>query len=323
MKKITCLLSCLLVIGCAGSAFGWAEWNYAGGSHSWDNAANWGGTVPTAGDDPIMRDAGAGGYAEVGPGVNAVGNMMWMYGGGQADLNVNGGTLSLGQLRIAVDGGDKTVNVSDGGTINLASDSTIGQGGTGTLNVTGGSVNQTGGWTYIGFGGTGYVTVQGSSVVTFGAIRGWNGGITVNGGTLRSNGDTTLGEGSSSFDLTINGGLVDQTAGALFVGFATPGGVHLNGGILSINNLLLDGSAGEYFDINGGTLIYKDARPEDIAFQINWYAGQGYITVNGGQSAVGMLNFAVDENNYTHVTAIPEPITMLLLGIGGLFIRRK
>ena len=322
MRKVVCLLSFLLVVALAGNAFGWAEWNYAGVNHSWNTAGNWGGAVPTAADDPIMRDAGAGGYAEVGPGVNAVGNMMWMYGDGQADLNVNGGNLTLSQLRIAVDDGVKTVNVSDGGTVNLSSDSTIGQGGTGNLNVTGGSYTNTG-WTYVGFGGTGNIAIGGGGAANFGPLRLWNGSM-VSSGTVTVGSDMTVGE-SGAFDLTMTGGSLDQTAGWLYVGFGAAGGVHLNGGLLSINSLQLDGSAGEYFDMSGdGTLKIKDARPEDIAWQINWYASQGYLTVNGHESAVGMLDIATESGtDYTIVTVIPEPVTMLLLGLGGLFIRRK
>ena len=49
-----------------------------------------------------------------------------------------------------------------------------------------------------------------------------------------------------------------------------------------------------------------------------------YITVNGGQNAVGMLNITEQAGTgYAVVSVVPEPMTMLLLGLGGLFIRRK
>ncbi|MFA5292738.1 MAG: PEP-CTERM sorting domain-containing protein [Phycisphaerae bacterium] len=324
MKKT--LLVAVILLAAAANSFGWAEWNYAGGDHSWNTAANWGGAVPTASDDPIMRDAGTAGYAEVGSGVNAVGNMMWMYGGGVATLNVNGGSLALGQLRIGVDAGEKTVNVSDGGTVTLGSDSTVGQGGNGTLTVSGSgsSVNQTGGWMFLGMGGSGNIALSNGAAMSVPCIRGWTGAITVeSGSTLTLNGDTTIGE-SGNVDMIINGGTVNQTAGWMYVGFGGTGSIEVgDGGLLSVISLSMDNGATDSVDISGtGAIEIKDARPEDIAYQMNWYAGNGWLTANG-ESAVGKLFFAVDENGFTTVT-IPEPATLALLAIGSsLLIRRK
>lgn len=326
MRKTLLTVSILLSMSAA--SFGWSEWNYTGGSHSWDNPANWGGAVPTGSDDPIMRDAGEAGYAEVGSGVSAVGNMMWMYGGGTAVLNVNGGSLALGQLRIGVDGGDKTVNVSNGGTVTMGSDSTVGQGGNGNLNVSGigSSVTQTGGWMYLGLGGSGKIALSNGASMTVPCIRGWTGEISVNSGsTLTLNGDTTVGE-SGNVDMIINGGTVNQVYGWMYVGFGGTGSISIgDGGLLSVNALALDNASTDNVDISGtGAILIKDARPEDIAFQMNWYAGQGFLTVNGGQSAVGQLAFAVDEFGFTTVTVIPEPATLTLLAIGcSLLIRKK
>lgn len=326
MKKV--LLTAAILASLAVNSFGWSEWNYAGGSHSWDNAANWGGAVPTSSDDPIMRDAGDG-YAEVGPGVHAAGNTMWMYGGGDATLKVNGGNLALGQLRIAVDAGNKYVQVTNGGVVSLSSDSTVGQGGVGSLSVSGmgSSVNQTGGWTYMGYGGSGNIHVSDHATASFGTIRGWNGTITVDSGAkLYTNSDTTIGEAGGSVNMIINGGTVKENAGWMYVGFGGNGHIAIgNGGLLSVIALAMDNAATDNVDLSGtGAIEIRDARPIDIAFQMNYYAGQGLLTVNGGQSAVGMLSFAVDPGTqYTTVTIIPEPITLTILALGGLLIRRK
>ncbi|HBG26811.1 MAG: hypothetical protein A2Y10_05375 [Planctomycetes bacterium GWF2_41_51] len=65
MKRIVCALSFLLISFCAHTSFAWVEWNYTGGSHSWNNTANWGGTIPNSASDPIMRGQGAGFEAEI------------------------------------------------------------------------------------------------------------------------------------------------------------------------------------------------------------------------------------------------------------------
>ncbi|MEN6386705.1 MAG: hypothetical protein ABFD79_16115 [Phycisphaerales bacterium] len=326
MKKV--LLAAAILASLAVNSFGWSEWNYTGGSHSWNEASNWGGAVPTASDDPIMRDAGDG-YAEVGSGVHAVGNTMWMYGGGNATLKVNGGNLALGQLRIAVDAGNKSVEVSNAGVVTLSSDSAVGQGGVGNLSVSGmgSSVNQTAGWTYIGYGGTGNITVSDHATASFGTIRGWNGSITVeSGATLYTNSDTTIGENGGTVNMIINGGTVKDNAGWMYVGFGGNGNISIgDGGLLSVIALGMDDALTDNVDLSGtGAIEIRDARPDDIAFQMNWYAGQGMLTVNGGQSAVGMLSFAVDSaTQYTTVTIIPEPMTLTILAIGGLLISRK
>ncbi|MEN6385854.1 MAG: hypothetical protein ABFD79_11750, partial [Phycisphaerales bacterium] len=78
MKKIFYCSALLLFSVYACTAFGWVEWNYTGASHSWNNAANWGGAVPTSLSDPIMRGQGVGNEAFIDSDVNAVGNLMWV-----------------------------------------------------------------------------------------------------------------------------------------------------------------------------------------------------------------------------------------------------
>jgi hypothetical protein len=309
-KKLFSIVCLFVLLGCANNVLA-AENTWIGGlgGNLWSYGDNWSSfSPPSAGMDakissaanPCIIDSTVTAQAStVYVGYLAIGN-----------LTITGGTLSSG-LRVGSEGGGIGTVAISGGAVTLNTDSAVGQyTANGTITMTGGSINQTAGWMYVGFnGGTGHITLSGNSTATFGGFRGWNGGITVNGNTLTINGDTTLGEGvaTNAFDMTINGGTVNQSAGALFVGYQSPGGVHLNGGLLSINNLIMDGSAGEYFDIKpDATLKIKDARPTEIAYQINSYAGNGWLTVNGGQNAVGNLNITTEAGtNYTIVTAIP------------------
>jgi len=156
-------------------AYSWTEWNYTSGSHLWSNAANWSPHVPLSGEDPIIRGQGAGKEALIDSSVAAVGNAMWVGYSGQADLNITGGSLTLGSgFRLGVTGGPGNVNVS-GGTVTVTGDMVVGDGasGVGTLTMNGGAVNHVSGWLYVGYlGATGTIHVDGGTLSTFRVVMG-------------------------------------------------------------------------------------------------------------------------------------------------------
>jgi len=174
-KKLIFLFVGILIMRCSGSAFAWTEWNYTGVSHLWSYAANWGGAVPTASGDPIMRGQGVGKEALIDSSVTAVGHMMYVGYSGRADLNITGGSLTLSnQFRLGQTGGTGNVTVS-GGAVSVGSDMVVGDGGTGvgTLNMTNGTINHLSGWLYIGFNGaTGTIHLDGGTITTTKVVMG-------------------------------------------------------------------------------------------------------------------------------------------------------
>ncbi|MEN6386284.1 MAG: hypothetical protein ABFD79_13955 [Phycisphaerales bacterium] len=169
MKKIIYILYFIMALKT--SAFAWVEWNYAGASHSWNNAANWGGTIPNASSDTIIRGQGAGNEAVIDSSVNAFVSTMWMGYSGQADLNITGGSLTIsGNFRLGqgIANGKANVNISSG-TVTIGSDIVLGDGapGTATLTITGGTINHTSGWFYVGYNGANAtINLQGGSITT-------------------------------------------------------------------------------------------------------------------------------------------------------------
>lgn len=165
-------LSLFLITLFFNTAFAWVEWNYTGASHSWNNPANWGGHVPGALDDPIIRGQGPGNEALIESGVSALGRTMWIGYSGQADLVVTGGSLTLsGNLRLGQgDAGGKANMVLSEGSVDVYSDIVLGDGagGIAELTITGGQFNQLGGWFYVGYyGASGKINLNGGTLTTF------------------------------------------------------------------------------------------------------------------------------------------------------------
>jgi len=161
----------------------WNEWRYMGVSHNWNHSSNWTPSIPNSSQDPIMRGYGLNDYAIIGTGMNAVGNTMWVGFSGRADLNIQGGNLTVNAFRVGVSAGSGYVNLNSG-NVTINGDTVIGDGGSGigTLNMYGGNFTVTAGWLYVGYNGaTGYVNLQ-------------NGTITAN--------KVVMGNGQPHFDIT-------------------------------------------------------------------------------------------------------------------------
>ena len=124
---------------------------WTGGTASYTNAANWGGTVPGAADKAI-NDNGAGNVVQI----NA-GNPDWLVNGIQAGFSTGNGafvqnaqtvnltnTTGRGAVRLGVVPGRSGAYTINGGALNYSGEFNVGERGTATLNVNGGAITGNG-----------------------------------------------------------------------------------------------------------------------------------------------------------------------------------
>lgn len=204
---------------------------------------------------------------------------------GNNTVTVSTTVPTVNQLQAGVDE-PGTLHVLSGGVVTTTTWAGAGVAGacTGTFNVDAGGTMNVGGHLWVGAGAAGNVGIVNIS------------------GTVNVGGIIGLG--------TINAGTASGGTGTVNV---------LDGGALNLANIHGLGYSifsGSVLDISGSGVV---TLPGDFVAVINAYVANGYITGNGIANNV----LAEVVGGQTLVTATPEPVSIALLGLGALLLRRR
>ena len=328
MKK-----SLLFLMVCLMATASYASVSWSGPSGSWGTASLWqGGVIPdnTAGEVKITRTNATGCDLDVDAGSFTT-TKVTVGGNGGLTLNIktNGklmegkefvvgsGTAGSGANigKVVQTGGTLTLNDSIGtvGKLEIGYKSGSNGIGTGTYTISGGTINGTGG-IYVG-------AMAGTSGGASGAV----GTLTVSGtgSTISVGGPLFVGEGDATGVYTGTGTLTFNVDGGVSA-ITVAGGVNLSTGVAGeVANLLvnLTGAAA-----TGDILLVSNTGGSAVAGAFT-NAAWGSTVVVGVNTYI--LSDVYDAGTMTDgagndiALVVPEPVTIALLGLGFLAIRRK
>jgi PEP-CTERM motif len=307
-KRKSLLVILVLVLGLSGSAFAAdVYWDGSEGS-DWTDGANWvGDAVPTNTDFGLIGD----------PTVTQ-------------PIIVSGQTVSAQRVVVGMGNHGCTLDVMTGGSI--TSDTvnfTVGRsGGGGTLNISGGDVIANAGFLMGNYQTTtaGIVNMTAGTLTVHADMASGNwwlqmltigdGGLStfnMDGGAVTVDEDMWLSyhrPGGNPGTLNMTDGTID-IGGTIMLSKSSSisSKIQLDGGIITASDLVM--TANGLLDVTGDGMMIL-AGDDRVAVQ--GYIDDGLIT-----GAVCTYDLGLDETTI----AVPEPATMVLLGLGGLLSLRR
>jgi hypothetical protein len=164
-KKMTCLISLVLLLvqfECASAQISWSD---SGPDHLWSTVANWSSQIVPTSMDSASIDSPENTHCEITDGITAecetlrVGNSSFT-----ANLDISGGSLTAAGAYVGVDNstGHGILNIS-GGLFSTGS-LQVGWRGIGTVNMTGGTIELTDNLVVPGLTGTGTVNLHDGTI---------------------------------------------------------------------------------------------------------------------------------------------------------------
>lgn len=356
MKKLSVILSILLLIACPlfAEQVRWVAGDTGG---DWNVATNWfgnvsGNKVPAAGDNIIMYELDPDrAYSTVSSDFT-VGRVDIAYGAGttgQIDVAA-GGSLNTTGLLLVGNQGKGTVNINGGTYTSSSTGAWIGYvGGEGTFNLNAGTATFNLGWAG-GVGGNAYINVNGGNLIsgaggaatlghnpgTYGELNisagdaqintlylGYQGpgALIMTGGTMSVVNMQTAIYGGATIDISGTANL-NVTSFSLLPQGLQPIAISIAGNAIANFGVAYESSSGPWlpldFSVAGRSCDVSENAQMVLAGMITNIPG---ITGNG---ILGNVNYDYDSvANTTTITAVPEPVTLILLGIGGLLARRR
>ena len=305
----------LLVLVCVASTASAAIWTNSTTDQDWATPNNWDSlSVPGAADSAYLVNSTLP-AAQISSNVGTVYGVQIGQGGGDGALEVStGGSLSASFImNLGTDTGRSGTYTQTGGTVttqwlNIGKD-----GAASTMDISGGSFTATGLNAEVGIGATAAgsaLTISGDSSFIWDVQLRANNSSSIN--VVGSNATIT----GNRVGTTVNG-LVFRTGGILDFEFDAAGI-----STIDISDTRMNVVAGSTLNIDGSsytggigtfTLVDYAVLKDGNMFTTENISGFGALTATTAYAdGVGLT-----------LTVVPEPATMILLGLGGLMLRRK
>lgn len=149
---------------------------------------------------------------------------------------------------------------------------------------------------------------------------GWNTGtLECHGGEIQASGNVYVGQWTDGVANIHNGRVWGQWG----VNIGAYGTVNLNGGILESFQWLNMANGGSITISDGDLYVNGAYTGEGAKDQVLSYISNGWIAADTGYT-LQSETYAFGADTGIHVWAVPEPMTIMLLGLGGLgLLRRK
>jgi autotransporter-associated beta strand protein len=292
-------------------------WSVSSGD--WSSAANWGGTVPSGGDNVYISNGGTATIANS----DKICSGLFLGGADSGSIKMTGGNLkvnseyeigfsttgtftqsggtntAIGNLYLGNFGGNGIYNLSDTGQL-FAYKEEVGSGGTGTFNQSGGINSPT--W-FLGVGclydgtynlsGTGQINCYAEAIGVYQAT-----GIFNQTGGTNSVTDVYVGSDAGCNGTYNQSAGINNVSDKLWIAFHanSHGTYNLIGGTLILNSIS-QGAGTSTFNFGGGTLQAKGNLTSDLPMTLTGNGGNANVdtagctvTFSGALSGTGGLN---------------------------------